>query len=184
VFGLGLVMVADVPLVEHFHAGSIGYGLLITFWGAGSVAGSFAGRFLNEEREPKALFLGTALIAVTTAAIAVLPWFGPILVVALLSGVGDAIVLVAEQGIQQRRTPDAVRSRVIAASEGVTSIAFVLGLAAAGIVLRAVGPQNVYAIGGLTAAIGALVLIPILRPGSEREPLDADAIPASAVELT
>src|SRR5512132_573226 len=38
VFGFGLVMVADVPLVEHFHAGSIGYGLLITFWGAGSVA--------------------------------------------------------------------------------------------------------------------------------------------------
>ncbi|HYU94512.1 MAG TPA: MFS transporter [Actinomycetota bacterium] len=192
VFGLGLVMVADVPLVEHFHAGSIGYGLLITFWGAGSVAGSFAGRYLNEEREPRALFLGTALVAVTTAAIAVSPLFWPILVVALLSGVGDAIVLVAEQGIQQRRTPDAVRSRVIAASEGLTSIAFVLGLAAAGVVLRAVGPQNVYAIGGLTAAIGAFVLLPILRRGSEREVVeldaptaeDADAVNAPAMELT
>src|SRR5881296_2736495 len=70
VFGLGLVMVADIPLVEHFHAGSIGYGLLITFWGAGSVVGSFAGRYLSEDREPRALFLGTSLIAVTTAAIA------------------------------------------------------------------------------------------------------------------
>ena len=192
VFGFGLVMVADVPLVEHFHAGSIGYGLLITFWGAGSVVGSFAGRFLNEDREPRALFLGTALIAVTTAAIAVSPWFGPILVIALLSGVGDAIVLVAEQGIQQRRTPDAVRSRVIAASEGLTSIAFVMGFAAAGVVLRTVGPQNVYAIGGLTGAIGALVLLPILRRGSVREAVeldvataeDAEAVTAPAVELT
>jgi predicted MFS family arabinose efflux permease len=192
VFGLGLVMVADVPLVEHFHAGSIGYGLLITFWGAGSVVGSFAGRYLNEDREPRALFLGMALVAVTTAAIAVSPWFWPVLVVALLSGVGDATVLVAEQGIQQRRTPDAVRSRVIAASEGLTSITFVLGLAAAGAVLRAVGPQNVYAIGGVTAAIGAVVLLPILRRGSEREAVEldvattehAEAMSASAVELT
>jgi MFS family permease len=192
VFGLGLVMVADVPLVEHFHAGAIGYGLLITFWGAGSVVGSFAGRYLNEDREPRALFLGMALVAVTTAAIAVSPWFWPILVVALLSGVGDATVLVAEQGIQQRRTPDAVRSRVIAASEGLTSITFVLGLAAAGVVLRAVGPQNVYAIGGLTAAIGALVLLPILRRGSDRAAIeldaataeDAEAASAPAMELT
>jgi predicted MFS family arabinose efflux permease len=192
VFGFGLVMVADVPLVEHFHAGSIGYGLLITFWGAGSVVGSLAGRYLNEDREPGALFLGTAVIAVTTAAIAVSPWFAPILVIALLSGVGDAIVLVAEQGIQQRRTPDAVRSRVIAASEGLTSIAFVLGFAAAGAVLRAVGPRNVYAIGGLTAAIGALVLLPILRRRSDREAIqldvatdeDAEAASAPAMELT
>ena len=178
VFGFGLVMVADVPLVEHFHAGSIGYGLLITFWGAGSVVGSLAGRYLNEDREPRALFLGTALIAVTTAAIAVSPWFAPILVIALLSGMGDAIVLVAEQGIQQRRTPDAVRSRVIATSEGLTSIAFILGFAAAGVVLRAVGPRNVYAIGGLTAAIGALVLLPILRRGSEREAAELDVATA------
>jgi MFS family permease len=182
VFGFGLVMVADVPLVEHFHAGSIGYGLLITFWGAGSVVGSLAGRYLNEDREPRALFLGTALIAVTTAAIAVSPWFAPILVIALLSGMGDAIVLVAEQGIQQRRTPDAVRSRVIATSEGLTSIAFILGFAAAGVVLRAVGPRNVYAIGGLTAAIGALVLLPILRRGSEREAAELDVATAEGAE--
>jgi predicted MFS family arabinose efflux permease len=192
VFGLGLVMVADVPLVELFDAGSIGYGLLITFWGAGSVVGSFSGRYLNEDREPRALFLGMVLVALTTAAVAVSPWFWPILVVVLLSGVGEATVLVAEQGIQQRRAPDAVRSRVIAASEGVTTIAFVLGLAAAGVVLHAVGPQNVYAIGGLTSAIGALVLLPILRRGSKPDAVtfhstqaeDAEPVPASAMELT
>ncbi len=182
VFGLGLVMVADVPLVEFFNAGAIGYGLLITFWGAGSVVGSFAGRYLDERREPMALFAGTALIAVTTASIAISPWFGPILLLGLLSGFGDAIVLVAEQGIQQRRTPDAVRSRVIAASEGVTSISYVIGLAFAGVVLRAVGPQHVYAIGGLAAAVGALALIPVLRRA--REPAEAPAASELEMELT
>jgi len=183
VFGMGLVMVADVPLVEHFDAGSVGYGLLITFWGAGSVLGSFAGRYLNEENEPKALFLGVVVIAVTTGGIAVSPWFAPILALVLVSGVGDAVTLVAEQGIQQRRTPDAVRSRVMAASEGLVSLSFVVGLAFAGIVLRAVGPQGVYAIGGLTGAIGALVLLPALRRARAFEHgVDVMAVDASAAD--
>lgn len=176
VFGLGLVMVADVPLVEHFDAGSIGYGLLITFWGAGSVLGSVAGRYLNEENEPKALFLGMVVIAVTTGGIAVSPWFAPILALVLVSGVGDALTLVAEQGIQQRRTPDVVRSRVMAASEGLVSLSFVVGLAFAGVALRAVGPQGVYAIGGFTGAIGAVVLLPVLGRARAPEPaVDAPA---------
>ena len=58
--------------------------------------------------------------------------------------------------------------------------------------MRAVGPQNVYAIGGATAAIGAVVLLPILRRGSERGAVeldvaaaeDAEAASAPAMELT
>ncbi|HYX80291.1 MAG TPA: MFS transporter [Actinomycetota bacterium] len=163
VLGIGLVMVADVPLVELFHAGSIGYGLLIGCWGAGSVLGSLAARRLDERKEPRALFLGTLAFALSTGAIAVSPWFAPILVMAFVSGFGDAVTLVAEQGIQQRRTPDAVRSRVMAAADGIMTITFAVGLVAAGPVLRAMGPQNAYAIGGLTALGGAVVLTPIFR---------------------
>ena len=82
---------------------------------------------------------------------------------AFVSGFGDAVTLVAEQGIQQRRTPDAVRSRVMAAADGIMTITFAVGLVAAGPVLRAMGPQNAYAIGGLTALGGAVVLTPIFR---------------------
>ncbi len=166
VLGMGMVMVADVPLVEAFHAGASGYGLLITCWGAGSVIGSLGGRWLNERKEPRALFLGTLLVGLTTAAIAVSPWFTPILVLALLSGLGDAVVLVAEQGIQQRRTPDSVRSRVLSASDAVVTVSFAVSLALAGVVLRTVGPQRVYAIGGATALAAAAVLVPVLRRAS------------------
>ncbi|HZP89779.1 MAG TPA: MFS transporter [Actinomycetota bacterium] len=166
VLGMGMVMVADVPLVKVFDAGPVGYGLLIACWGAGSVLGSLAGRWLDEQREPRALLLGTLLVGLTTAAIAVSPWFAPILAMALLSGLGDAVVLVAEQGIQQRRTPDAVRSRVLSASDAVVTVSFAVSLALAGIVLRAVGAQRVYAIGGATALAAAAVLLPVLRRAS------------------
>jgi predicted MFS family arabinose efflux permease len=161
--GMGFVMVADVPLAEHFGAGSIGFGLMITFWGAGSVAGSFAGRWLNEEKEPRALLLGMLLVGFATAAIGVSPWFAPILVMTLLSGIGDAIAIVADQGIQQRRTPDAVRSRVMAAVEFVVMISYAIALVFAGQVLRLIGPQHVYLIGGATAIVGGFVFWPVVR---------------------
>jgi predicted MFS family arabinose efflux permease len=168
---MGLVMVADVPLVEYFHAGSFGYGLLITCWGAGSVLGSLAGRKLNERKELRALFWGTVMVACATGSIAVSPWFAPILVMTVFGGFGDSITIVAEQGIQQRRTPDAVRSRVMSASDAIVTVSFACSLAVAGLVLKALGPQNVYAIGGLAALGGAAVLLPALR--SARSPVSA-----------
>jgi len=171
--GMGFVMVADVPLSEHFGAGSVGFGLIITCWGLGSVAGSFAGRWLNEDKEPRALFLGMLLVGFATAAIGVSPWFAPILAMCLFSGIGDAIAIVADQGIQQRRTPDVVRSRVMAAVEFVVMISYAVALAFSGQVLRIVGPQHVYLIGGATAIVGALVFWPVVRM-SRRSPERAE----------
>ncbi len=98
-----------------------------------------------------------------------------------MSGFGDAITMVAEQGIQQRRTPDAVRSRVVSASEAIVTVAFALSLVAAGPVLAALGPQHVYAIGGATALAGSAVLLPVLRGERRRSVLDAE--PTMQVEL-
>jgi MFS family permease len=113
-----------------------------------------AGRLMNEDKEPKALFLGMALIALSTGGIAVSPWFAPILALSFVAGFGHAVTLVAEKGIQQRRTPDAVRSRVMSAADAIVTVSYAVSLAVSGLVLRAVGPQAVYAIGGLTAAVG------------------------------
>jgi MFS family permease len=163
VLGIGIAMVADVPLAEVFGAGSTGYGLMIGAWGAGSVLGSLAGRRLREETEGRALVLGSVVIGVTTAGIALSPSFWPILALLLLSGVADAVIMVADRSIQQRRTPDAVRSRVVSASEAMVTLALTAGFALGGPILELVGPRAAYAIGGVGGFVGAVVLIPVLR---------------------
>jgi MFS family permease len=172
VLGIGMAMVADVPLVELFGAGATGYGLLIGAWGAGSVVGSLAGRKLNERTEPRALFAGTVMIGVTTAGVALSPWFPPVLLLILLSGAADAIVMVADRSIQQRRTPDVVRSRVVSASESVITIALAIGFVLGGPALELLGPRGVYAAGGAFAFVGAVVLLPILRASRRAEAPD------------
>jgi MFS family permease len=176
VIGLGIVMVADVPLVELFGAGAGAYGLMIGAWGAGSVLGSLASRWLNERTEVRALVAGTIAIAVTTAGIAISPWFGAVLLLILLAGVAEGVTMVAETGIQQRRTPDAVRSRVVAASESVVHLALAAGFVLGGPALEAFGPRGMYAVGGLLGLLGGAVLIPALRRERGRASSAAPAI--------
>src|SRR6266540_1613849 len=79
VLGIGMAMVADVPLVDVFGAGSAGFGVMIGLWGAGSILGSLAGRWLTAATEMRWLILGTALTACFGIAIALSPWFALVL---------------------------------------------------------------------------------------------------------
>ena len=78
----------------------------------------------------------------TTAGVALSPWFVPVLVLILLAGLADAIVMVADRSIQQRRTPDVVRSRVVSASESVITIALAAGFVLGGPALELLGPEG------------------------------------------
>jgi len=181
VLGIGIAMVADVPLAEVFGAGSAGYGLMIGAWGAGSVLGSLAGRALREENEARMLVVGSAVIGLTTAGIALSPSFWPVLVLLLLSGAADALIMIADRSIQQRRTPDAVRSRVVSASEAMVTLALTAGFALGGPILELVGPRAAYAIGGVGGFIGAVVLLPVLR--ASRTPAPSDVVVVSDDEM-
>ncbi|HEX9716986.1 MAG TPA: MFS transporter [Actinomycetota bacterium] len=121
ILGVGMAMVADVPLAELFGAGAIGYGLINASWGAGSVLGSLAGRRMSERSEVRYLVFGSIGISFFSLGIALSPWFWLVLALSLVFGLGDGMTMVAEQGIAQRRTPDAVRSRVMAAFDGGTT---------------------------------------------------------------
>jgi MFS family permease len=163
VLGMGMSMVADAPLAEFFGAGSIGFALLITCWGSGSVLGAACGRFMNARTEPVWLAVASFGIAAAAFGVGWAPALPIALVCLLIMGTSDGITMVAENGIMQRRTPDALRSRTMAAFEAVLSLGLAIAYILAGPVLRAVGPQPVYRIGGLTALVAALTLSPLIR---------------------
>jgi MFS family permease len=165
--GAGMGMVADAPLAERFGAGSAGFGLLIACWGLGSVLGSLLGRKLTERTEPVWLVLGAVGIAVSGAGIFFAWTFAVVLVCLLVMGVSDGITIVAEQGIMMRRSPDAVRSRVMAGFDALLSIGIAIAYIFAGPVLKLLDAQGVYGIGGISAGLAAIILLPLLRLGRE-----------------
>jgi MFS family permease len=122
VLGLGMTMVADVPLVEVFGAGSTGYGVLIACWGGGSIVGSLLGRLLTSRNEAPAAVISLLVVSGTSVVVGVSPWFALVLGAIFAMGMGDGTSLVAQQNIMQRRTPDAVRSRVSGAFDSVVHV--------------------------------------------------------------
>jgi MFS family permease len=163
VIGMGMSMVADAPLAEDFGAGELGFGLLIACWGLGSVLGSAAGRWMNARTEPLWLVGAAFGIAISAFGVGLAPAFALVLLSLLVMGTSDGLTIVAENGIMQRRTPDAIRSRTMGAFEAVISLGLAVSYIVAGPVLDAVTPQGVYLIGGVAALAAAFVLVPLRR---------------------
>ncbi len=163
VLGMGMGMVADAPLAESFGTGGWGYGLLIACWGTGSVLGTLFGRWMDARTEPLWMVFGAAGVAISAFGVGLFGLFPLVLVSLFVMGTSDGISIVAENGIMQRRTPDAVRSRTMAALEAVLSLGLAAAYLAAGPVLRVVEPQTVYVIAGVFALGATIVLIPLVR---------------------
>jgi predicted MFS family arabinose efflux permease len=182
--GMGMAMVADVPLAEQFDAGAVGYGLLITGWGGGSVLGALLGRYMRQGREGTWLAVAAAAMAVIGVGISLAPWFSLIVVLSFLFGLADGTTIVGDQNLRQRRAPDHVRSRVAAAFMGVLHVLLALSYVGAAIVVPWIGAQATYALGGVSAALAVPLLLRMRRylredevdtwTAGAREPATAD----------
>ncbi len=124
---------------------------------------------MKSRTEPVWLAIASFGIAIAAFGVGWAPVFPVALVCLLIMGTSDGITMVAENGIMQRRTPDALRSRTMAAFDAVLSCGLAIAYILAGPVLRTFGPQPVYRIGGATALLAALMLSPLLRLRREPE---------------
>jgi MFS family permease len=163
VLGLGMGMVADAALAESFGVGAVGFGAIVTCWGVGAVMGNAAGRWLNPRRELLWIVWGSGGIGAAALGVGFSPVFVLVLLSLIVFGTCDGLSIVAENGVIQRRTPDAVRSRAIAAFEALLSIGLALAYIAAGPMLKAFGPRVLYRITGIAATGAFILLFPLLR---------------------
>lgn len=160
--GMASTLIADPILADEFGMGSLGYGLITSAWGAGTIVGAWLGRGAREEREGLWLVGFSALVAMTGFAVALSPWFWLVLFWVVLFGLADGPTQVVEQNLLQRRTPDAVRSRVMGAWEAINHVALVTAFVIGGVVVPVIGPKGAYALGGVTGLIGTCMLIPVI----------------------
>jgi MFS family permease len=170
---LGPVLVAELPLARSFGVGSVGYGMLAACWGGGAVVGAFLGRRLARSNERATMIGGCAVIGAGFAAVALAPVFGLALAGMVTAGMAEGAVTVCEQGILQRRTPDAVRSRATAATEAATMAAFALSFPAAGFVINLLGVRGAYLMAAAGCALSAAILIPAMRALARAGPAGA-----------
>jgi hypothetical protein len=162
--GMGLGMTADAPLIARLHAGPLSYAALVVAWGAGEIVGGLlfplAARHLHTTlTEVRALGLALLGVAIGMGGIVVWPHLWFVLVVTVAGGLFAAPTFALRQGLLQRRTPDALRSRVIAAVDTMVDGGQVAGLVAAGLVIGPAGPLAAYGFSGVAIAGAGLVVL-------------------------
>lgn len=163
VLGTGSTIVAEPVLADEYGAGSLGYGLLTACWGGGTILGAWLARGLREDREAVWIVSFSGLMAVTLFGVAMSPWFWLVLVWFAAFGIADGPTQVVEQNLLQRRTPDAVRGRVMGAWEAVMQGSVVVALVLGGVVVETAGPKGAFVFGGVTALMGTALLAPLVR---------------------
>ncbi len=134
-------------------------GVLATLQGVGAVAGgAVAGKVLRRWGELPTIAAACAVAGVGMVAFgsAVLPF---VVGACIGFGVAVALFIVAYETLMQRRTPEALQGRVMAAVEAAVTLPYVVSIAIGAVIVSIVPFQLVYAIGGAGAVITSVYFL-------------------------
>jgi hypothetical protein len=133
---------AELPYaIESLGAGDAGYGLLLTAWGAGTVAGSVAFAALGRLRLPVLAGVATAAVALAYALMGVAPTLAIACAGAAVGGAGNGIQWVAVATWVQRVAPRDAEAQVAALLESVAVLAPGAGFLLGGALVTVLSPR-------------------------------------------
>jgi MFS family permease len=175
--GLMIVFAAADNVAEVFfakdvlQAGDTGYGVLITTWTIGMVAGSTAaGRWARPGALAPVVLVGSVVggIAVVVAAASAI--YAVAVTMFFVGGMANGMELVAMRSLLHHRVPDRLRGRAFAAYYGMVQAAQIVALGASGGLVEAAGARMTMLFAGIgTAAVGILgALLYVRIPSGER----------------
>jgi MFS family permease len=182
--GMGTTTPAEVVRAEEMGLGAGGYGLMVAVWASGALVGArLAGALMDRHGARPLLVFGSALVAAGLLLVAVTPWLAPLLLGLAAGGVAEGLAEVVNVVVIQRRSPEPVIGRALAARWTVEQIAYSLPLFAVGPLIDSTGARPAYVAGATACALAAVVFAAMrfprrARPRRRRCP---DGLPRSPV---
>ncbi|GAA4253925.1 hypothetical protein GCM10022255_056600 [Dactylosporangium darangshiense] len=149
---------APFRFVEQLGASDSGYGLYLTLWGAGALAGA---QLVPRIRllPQTILALGNLLGGAGIAGIGLAPNLGLAFVASALGGIGNGFLNVSQNALISGRTPQAQHGRAFAASGALIQTAIGVGTAAASPLVALLHADGaMITAGALTCVISAIAL--------------------------
>jgi MFS family permease len=168
--GAGLVfftisMPIEVVYAQRaLHAGAAGYGVLLSSWGAGAVAGSTI--FMRWRRLPSRglIAAGAGLLGLGFLVLAVAPVFGVAVVGSGIAGIGNGIETVAARTAIQEATEERWMALMMSFNESLAMFVPGLGIVIGGALAELTNPRIAWATAGVGALSVAAAVWIVLRP--------------------
>jgi MFS family permease len=174
VLATDIAVPAEIFLAKDtFEAGDIGYGLLVSLWGVGMVAGSALMAMLGDRVNLIPFyFVGIFVWALALAGTGLSPTFILALAALMVAGVSNGIDNVATDTILQKRVPDALLGRVFSVRFLSYSAAEALAYPTGGLIVDAIGPRSTYLLVGIATATTGLLVLVLLTAASTKKAQD------------
>jgi MFS family permease len=184
-YGVALVFLESAAPIEvtfaksTLHAGDRGFGLLVTIWGLGSVAGSIV--FARSMRRPLGMLLGLGATAIGLAYIgfAIAPSLAVASVAALLGGVGNGLEVPSLITLVQQLTPQRLQGRLMSAVESLDALSLAIALPLGGALAALTSPRIAFFVVGVGGTMVSLLFFRIV-PGGVTSAPDAEIAPVGA----
>ncbi len=147
------------------HAGSSGYGLLLTSWGLGMIAGATFFALDRDIRLMRLLGIGTLLIAIGYSGLGLSPTLAIACAFSAVGGTGNGVAWVAAVTEFQGRIPLTAQSKVMSVFFALSYLMPALGFVIGGVVTTLSSPRVAYAAAavGTVLAVAVFALFPIDR---------------------
>jgi MFS family permease len=175
VFFTLIVPIEIVYAAETLDTNDLGYGVLLSSWGAGIVLGSLV--FLGVRRRSVSTLILSSTLAIGTAylgmAVARELWLA--CAFSILGGLGNGVQWVSVMTALQESTPDDLQARITGLLESVTSATTGIGFLIGGIITAITSPPTAFAVSGIGVTLLVLLaavfrVIPDTRPPHEGTP--------------
>jgi hypothetical protein len=173
-------MPVEVVYAQHsLHAGAAGYGILLSSWGGGAVAGSTI--YMRWHGLPNRVLIaaGAALLGIGFLVLAVAPVLGIAVVGTSLAGVGNGIEAVASRTALQEAVEEHWMSLMMSFNESLAQFAPGAGIVIGG-AIAALNPRIAWFVASVGALIVAAAMWFVLRPAESRRPAAVESSPRDA----
>ena len=160
------------------HAGSSGYGLLVTAWGAGTVLASIV--FARSVRRPLGVMLSVGIFALGAAflGLAAAPTLGLACIASFVGGVGNGLEWPSLISLVQRLTPQPLQGRLMGAVESLGALCLAIGLPLGGALVALGSTRFAFLVIGAGTAATTLAFVRLTLAGLE--PASASTADAAA----
>jgi MFS family permease len=172
ILSISVLNIGEVFLVMNIlHADAFVYGIVSATFALGSTIGSVAitAMKLPERRHIPMLLASSMALALIMLALAVAGHWAFVAVVWFVGGLANAANNAYGMGLIMNRTPDAVRGRVMAAINGLFSLANVISMGAGGVLLGIFGVREVFFAAGLVCVAVVVGFAPSILKASRAE---------------
>ena len=152
-----IVPIEIVYAAETLETDEIGYGVLLSAWGAGIVLGSLL--FLRVRRRPVSALILLSSLAIGAAylGMAVSRELWMACAFSVVGGLGNGVQWVSVMTALQESTPDHLQARITGLLESLTSATTGVGFLLGGIITTIASPPTAFAVSG----IGVVMLVAI-----------------------